>query len=157
MMRHWSLLIVAAALVAVAVMPGWGADAQAAGTRTVTYTEAEINASYRVTNPVRRSISNLSVDLQPGMAVISSTHTLRVRGQDVVYACSSVWSPVIANQRLTWNLNSATCNGQPAPQQLINQVNASIGSSWRNYWRGQHGGRVQSVTITDDAIVLVTG
>ncbi|MCS7071346.1 MAG: hypothetical protein NZM00_07565 [Anaerolinea sp.] len=124
----------------------------------MTYTEAEINASYHVTNPLRRAVSNVSVDLQPGVAVINSTHMLRMRGQDAVFTCTSIWSPVInSGNVLTWNLNSAACNDQSASQQLINQVNASIGSSWRSYWRGQRGGRVQSVTITDDTITIVTG
>jgi len=156
-MRKVIALVLFIGIVAALVLPVLGVSAQTATARTVTVTEAQINASYRVTNPFRRAVSNVSVDLQPGVAVISSTHTYRSRGQDQVYACSSIWSPSVTNGIITWTLNSATCNGQPASQNLISQINASIGSSWRNYWRMQRGGRAQSVTITDSEINIVVG
>jgi len=51
--------------------------ALAATITTKTVTEDQINNSYCATNPWRRSVTNVSVDLQPGQAVIYSTHTYR--------------------------------------------------------------------------------
>lgn len=125
--------------------------------RTITLTESQINSSFRVTNPARRGVSDVSVDLQPGNGVVASTHTLRTRTGTQVYDCTSTWTPNLNNNVLTWVLSSATCNGEPATSTLVSQINASIGSSWRVYWRTQQGGRVQSVTITDTEAVIVTG
>jgi hypothetical protein len=118
--------------------------------RTRVITEAQINESYRVTNPARRAISNVVVDLQPGQVVISSTHTYPNTTYDVV----SVWTPTISNGRITWQASSITANGQPASQELIDQVNTSILTSWRNYWRNQTTGRVQSIVISDTDITI---
>lgn len=156
-MRKFATIMLFVGMIAALALPAAGASAQTATTRTTTVTEAQINASYRVTNPVRRAVSNVSVDLQPGVAVINSTHTYRSQGQDRVFVCASLWTPGINNGVIIWSLNSATCNGQPASQELVNQINTSIGSSWRNYWRTQRGGRVQSVTVTDTEVVIVRG
>lgn len=118
--------------------------------RTRVITEAQINESYRVTNPARRAVSNVVVDLQPGQVVISSTHTYPNATYDVV----SVWTPSVSNGRIIWQSSSITANGQPASQELIDQVNASILTSWRNYWRSQNPGRVQSVVISDNEITI---
>ncbi len=139
----------------VGIMPIAGASAQTTpASRTVTITEAQINQSYRVTNPVQRGVSDVSVNLQPGQVVIASTHTIRTRGANQTYVCSSVWTPGITNGVLTWTLGSATCNGTPATPQLIEQVNTHIGASWRTYWRTQRGGRVQSVTLTENDVTI---
>jgi hypothetical protein len=121
-----------------------------------TKTEAEINGTYRVTNPWRRAVSNVVVDLQPGQVVISSTHTYR----RAVYEVVAVFTPSITNGRIYWTLASATANGEALSQGLIDQVNASISTSWRNYVRQQAGaGRVQSITVTDTDLtwVVATG
>jgi hypothetical protein len=120
------------------------------GSRTRVITEAQINESYRVTNPARRAISNVVVDLQPGQVVISSTHTYPNATYDVV----SVWTPSVSSGRVTWQAISITANGQPSSQELIDQVNASILTSWRNYWRNQNPGRVQSIVISDNEITV---
>ncbi len=118
--------------------------------RTRVTTEAQINEAYRVTNPSRRAISNVYVDLQPGQVVITSTHTYPNASYDVV----SVFAPTITNGRIVWQMSSITANGQPASQELIDQVNTSILTSWRNYWRLQNPGRTQSIVITDNDITV---
>lgn len=135
-------------------------SAQSATTsRTVTITEETINDSYRVTNPYRRAVSNMTVDLQEGQAVISYTWTARApRGTATTrYSIVSVWTPRVSSGRVFWTLASATANGQPASQEIVDQVNASIGSSWRSFVRNQHPGRVTGVSITDDMIILTLG
>lgn len=123
---------------------------------TVTLTETQINSSFRVTNPVYRRVTNLHVDLQPGQAVVSATVTLRApRGQTTtIYQTVSTWIPSVVNGRVTWTLTSATANGSPASSQVISQLNAAIGTSWRAYWRGQHPGRVSAITVDDNQAVI---
>ena len=124
-------------------------------TRTVTRTEAQVNSSYRVTNPARRSISNVYVDLQPEQVVVSATITFR-RGQPAQTETTLV--PTITNGRIYWTVTSAIVNGQPASAELLAQINASITSSWRNYIRHQAPtGRVSAIEITDDAITVTLG
>lgn len=124
-------------------------------TQSHSWTEDQINDAYRVTNPWRRSVTDVTVDLQPGQVVISSTQTYR----RATYQVEAVYQPSISNGRIYWTLASASANGEPASQDLIGQINASISSSWRNYVRQQAGpGRVQSITITDtDLTVTYTG
>jgi hypothetical protein len=131
------------------IMPLAVAGAQGS-TRTRVITEADINSSYRVTNPARRAITDVVVDLQPGQVVISSTHVYANRSYDVV----SVFTPTITGGRVVWQAQSITANGQAASQALVDQVNTSIMTSWRNYVRMQVSGRVQSIEITDNEIII---
>jgi hypothetical protein len=123
----------------------------AQNTRSITVTESQINESFRVTNPARVRVSNVSVDLQPTQVVISHTHTSRRQ----TYAIVTTLTPTVSNGRLTWTVASITSNGQPASQEIVTQVNASIATSWLNFWRTQAGtGRVQNVTLTDSDITI---
>jgi hypothetical protein len=124
--------------------------------RAVTITEQQINSSFRVTNPVSRRVTDVRVDLQPGQAVISATITLRrPAGQATTsFQTVSTWTPVITNSRLSWTLTSATVNGSAASTDLINQINAAIGTPWRSYWRTRHPGRLTAITIDQQQIVL---
>lgn len=146
------VIVVFAALFGLSVVSAGASPAEA----TVTLTEAQINSSFRVTNPINRRITNVNVDLQPGQAVVSATMTVRgPRGQaTTTYQTISTWTPAIVNGHVTWTLVSATANGSPASQQLINQINSSIGTSWRAYWRSQHPGRVTGVTVDDNQVVI---
>jgi hypothetical protein len=138
-------------VVAGLALPMAVAGAQAA-TGSLTLTEAQINSSYRVTNPWRRSVSAMVVDLQPGQVVVSSTQTYRRAS----YAVVAIYTVSVQDGRIYWALASATANGQPASQALVDQVNASISSSWRSFFRQQAGtGRIQSVTITDTDVTIV--
>ena len=118
-------------------------------TVTVTLTETDINNSYRVTNPARRSITNEHVDLQPGQVVITATFTApKTSPIDV----SVTLVPTVSNGRVTWTVLAASANGQPASADLLAQINASISSSWRNYWKNKHPGYVTALTISDTDI-----
>jgi hypothetical protein len=120
---------------------------------TKTYTEAQINSSFRVTNPASRNVSNVYVDLQPGQVTISESYTWRsntgVRTDNIV----AVFTPSIVNGRVYWGVVSITANGQPASTDLITQINASLATAWRR-WFGENGpaGHVTDLTITDSAI-----
>ena len=118
-------------------------------TVTVTLTEAQINSSYRVTNPARRSITNVNVDLQPGQVVITATFT--APKTDPI-AVSVTLVPSVSNGRVYWTVLSATANGKTASADLLTQINASISTSWRNYWKGKHPGYVTELTVSDDSI-----
>jgi hypothetical protein len=118
-------------------------------TVTVTLTETDINNSYRVTNPARRSITNVHVDLQPGQVYITATFTAPKTSPIPV---SATLVPSVSNGRVYWTVSAATANGKPAPADLLAQINASITSSWRNYWKNKYPGYVTSLTITDDTI-----
>lgn len=92
--RIFIVLTVVVALAALAV-PTF---AQGTATnRTVTATEDQINASYWVTNPVYRSVSNAHVDLQAGQVVVSATFTYRRTGS---FEGEAVLVPTIRNGRV---------------------------------------------------------
>ncbi len=118
-------------------------------TVTTTLTESQINSSYRVTNPRNRTISDVNVDLQSGQTVITATfkapHTA-----DIPVSVTLV--PTLSNGRVTWTVSAATANGKAASTDLLAQINASISSSWRNYWKSKISGKITAFTITDDSV-----
>lgn len=143
--RKMMISFVVLGVLAVMALPAFAQS----GTRSKTVTEDTINSSYRVSNPYRSRVSNISVDLQAGQVVISSTHNFRNASVDTV----TTITPAVSNGRVTWSVLSATTNGEPVSADLLAQINASIASSWRNYIKGQAGmGRVTSVVITDTDI-----
>jgi ABC-type phosphate transport system permease subunit len=152
-MKHSIRLIVAVIALVLLALPLAAVGAQDT-TRAITRTEADVNSSYRVTNPARRAVTNVVVDLQPGQVAISATLTYR----RATYQTVAVYVPSVENGRIYWEVTSVTANGQPASQDLINQLNAAISSSWRNYIRNQAGtGRVQSLVITDSDYTITVG
>lgn len=118
-------------------------------TVTVTVSESDINSSYRVTNPLNRKLTDVHVDLQAGQAVISATYTAP---RTSAIALSVTLVPSVSNGRVLWTVSAATANGQPASAELLTQINTSITSSWRNYWKNKNMGKVTSVTITEDSV-----
>lgn len=149
-MKKWVLLLVAlvAALVPLAAVSAQG--------NSYTLTEEQVNETYRVSNPARRSVSNMSVDLQDGQVSIAATLTTRAgRGTaTTAYNAVAVYTASVRDGRIYWTLDSVTVDGQPASQTIVDQVNAAIGSSWRNFIRSQKPGRVASVTITENDITV---
>lgn len=126
--------------------------ALAATTRTKTITEDQINDSYRVTNPARRSITDVSVDLQPGQAVIYSTHTYR-DGNSYDVVTTAV--PSVENGRVFWDVSSVTVDGSEIPADVLAQVNAHMDASWRNFMKSQHPStRLTGIEVTDDAVIV---
>lgn len=127
------------------------AQPAAAASRNVTITEQQINSSYAVTNPKRSTITNRTVDLQPGQVVISATWSAPRRDPVNIV---SVYTPALENGRVAWTLASATANGEPASAELQQQINAQLSSSWARYIKGKNEkATVSSVTITDNEIV----
>ena len=116
---------------------------------TITLSESDINSSFRVTNPRLRTITNVNVDLQPGQVVITATFTAPKTSPIPV---SVTLVPSVSNGRVTWTVLSATANGRAASADLLTQINASISTSWRNYWKGKRPGYVTSLTVSDDTI-----
>ena len=134
------------AVLAIAVVPAFAQT----NSRTFTVTEDQINQSYRVTNPYYRAITDVHVDLQPGQAVINATYTSRYHDPIPV---TTTLVPYIENGRLFWEATSATTNGEPVSDALLAQINASMESSWRNYWRRTGpAGHITAVQISDDAV-----
>lgn len=126
--------------------------AQSGEGKTKSIDEETINDSYRVSNPWRRSATDLSVDLQPDQVVISAT--LRFRG-GVTHATETTLLPAITNGRVTWTVDAALIDGDPVSDELLAQINDSITSSWANYVK-THGpaGRVTDVEIGGDALTI---
>lgn len=121
-----------------------------AATRTKTLTESTINASYHVTNPKPRQISEMSVDLQPGQVVFNFVWTTRAKKASPVVA---TLTPSVTDGKVTWTLTSMTVNGEPISADLQTQINTRISSSWAKYIRGKAGAAtVTDLTITDTDI-----
>jgi hypothetical protein len=121
-----------------------------AASTTRSISQEQINASFWVTNPPARGVSNRSVDLQPGQVVVSETWTRRAATPKQVVA---ILTPRIENGRVFWSVASATIDGSAASDELVAQINSRINNSWRNYAKRQSGpGRVTAVEISDDAI-----
>lgn len=146
--RTLTLIVVVVAVLGALAVPALAAE------RVTTYTEDQINDSYRVTNPPRRSVTDVFVDLQPGQVVISGTITTRGQNTSSV-AVTATLTPSISNGRLNWTLASATANGQTASQDLVNQINSIFNSSWRRYIKNQAPtGAVTAIEITDSEMTI---
>lgn len=145
-------LIALIALVGFAVAAPPAQAAPPAAPRTITVTQEDINSRYWVTHPRRRAVVERSVDLQPGQIVITDVVERR-RGEPVTVTATLV--PTLTEGRVTWSLSTATMNGQPAPAELQEQINAQIQSSWARYVKQRLGqGRITALTISDDAITV---
>lgn len=139
------------AVLALAALPAFAQDSTTTS-HEVTITEEQVNASYRVTNPRRAAVTNVYVDLQPGQVVVSETVTFR--GHDPIQTVS-VLVPTIANNRLNWSVTSVTHDGQPIPDDLLAQINASVATSWVRYIKNHApAGHIQDIVITDYEVVL---
>lgn len=132
--------------------------AQTSASATVTLTEAQINSSFRVTNPRARRLSNVSVDLQPGQAVVSATYTTRVgnRGAGTQnWAVVATFTPVVQNGRITWTTGNVTVNGTAATADQVAQINQVMSDAWRSLIRTQgRSGYVTAVSITDAEFIV---
>ena len=139
-------------LLAALAVPTFAADV----TKTVTVTETQINGSYWVTNPSWRAVSDRSVDLQAGQVVVSETITPR-RGDPV--AVTITYTASVTNGRIVWSAAAMTKDGAAVSQELLDQINAHMRSSWMHCWKThRQSGRVTAIDIGEDAItVTLTG
>lgn len=126
-------------------------------TCTVTWTEAEINSAYAITNPAFRQVSDLVVDLQPGQAQVTFTLSMRVPREGVVaYPISAVLVPTIEDGRVLWSVTTTTVDGSALDEAAIERINNAIAQSWVRYLRLNLGpGTVTSITITDTELITV--
>lgn len=143
--RKWGWLALMTVLLALMTVPALAAEK----TVTVVLSETDINSSYRVTNPVRRTLSEVYVDLQTGQVVITATYTAPNVSPIPV---SVTLVPTLSNGRVTWAVSAATANGKPASADLLTQLNKSISSSWRSYWKSQNPGKVTAFSISADSL-----
>ncbi|NJL94194.1 MAG: hypothetical protein HC915_10955 [Anaerolineae bacterium] len=67
--------------------------------RTFTVTEAELNASFAVENPIRRRVSDLSLDIQDGQVQVTAQVNLR-NGETATMTATYV--PSVVNGDLRW-------------------------------------------------------
>lgn len=145
--RKLAIVLVLITVLAAMVVPTF-----AATEKSHTFTEEDINASYRVTNPVRRSVSDVDVDLQPEQVVITATITLR--GKDPVDV-SVTLVPSITNGRLYWSVTAATKDGNPVSEDVLREINTHISAAWRNFIReNAPAGHFTSITITDTDLTI---
>jgi hypothetical protein len=147
-LRKFALLLTFAAL-ALLVVPTFAADSKS---KTITISESTINGSYWVTNPAWRAVTDRSVDLQAGKVVVSET--ISRRGKEPV-AVDITYTPSLSNGRIFWTAAALTHDGQPVDQELLDQINNHMNSSWAHYLREHRApGKVTAVDITNDAITL---
>lgn len=119
--------------------------------RTLTITEAEINAAQWLTTSRAVRLSDARVDLQAGQAVITATYTSRQGSSGPVVA---VFVPALEEGSVIWTLVSASYDGQPASGDALMQINYAMANSWARYLKQQHGRqRVTGVEISEDAII----
>jgi hypothetical protein len=151
-MKKWLVLV---ALVGM-LIPFSMAAAQSAVTRTITITEDDINASFRITNPVHRQFSDLAVDLvAPDTAVMTGVYTIRtLRSGTVSYDFAATYTLSLTNGRIFVSLDDLTINGGAASQSLINQINTQINASWLRYIQNEIPGRITAFEVTDRALII---
>ncbi len=125
----------------------------AQGQGSYTLTEADINDSFRINNPARVRISNIGVDLVPGAAEVTATYNYRGGSADV----TSTAIPSVEGGRITWDVTSVQVAGDPISDSLLQQINNSVDSAWRNYARGQYEGRFTDVIVTENDITFYFG
>ena len=146
--RKIALAIGILVLLAALAVPTLAADV----TKTVSVTETQINDSYWVTNPSWRAVSDRSVDLQAGQVVVSETITPR-KGDPV--AVTITYTASVSNGRIIWAAAAMTQNGEAVSQELLDQINAHMSSSWARYWKNHRQmGRVTAIDIGEDAITV---
>jgi hypothetical protein len=147
-LRKLAVLLTIAAL-ALLVIPTFAAESKS---KTFTITESTINNSYWVTNPAWRAVTDRYVDLQEGKVVVRETITRR--GKDPV-TIDITYTPSLSNGRIFWTAAALTRDGQPVPQDLLDQINNHMNSSWAHYIREHRApGQVTAIDITDGAITV---
>ncbi|HYO87850.1 MAG TPA: hypothetical protein VER79_04335 [Candidatus Limnocylindrales bacterium] len=124
----------------------------------VTVSEDQINRALRIEFAFERNVRNPQADLQPGQVVLTADISFRARGQTsrTDYAIEAVFVPVIDSRgRLTWEMQSAMANGEPASDSLSRIINVTVGYNWWDFAEENRvPRRVSSVEVTDTEIIL---
>ncbi|MCC6973760.1 MAG: hypothetical protein IT322_07110 [Anaerolineae bacterium] len=140
-MRRLLIPIVVVLVLSLSLTPAF-----AAAEKSVTITEAQANELYRVKNPIRPAVSNVSVDFQPGVVIITSTVTRRNAAAVIAI---TTYAPYLKNGRLYWTVTARTKDGTAVPADALAQINASISTSWFNFIRGKlPAGKITGIVIT---------
>lgn len=145
--RTLALVFVLALIAGVFALPAAAQDDSELVTYTLT--EQEINDSFRVNNPRRWRVSDLSVDLKPGEAMIMMTYEFR--GGSV--STTSTVVPTVENGRVYWAVTDVVIDGSNVSDDLLEQLNTRLETAWRNYFRSQTNGYVVDVDITETEII----
>jgi len=146
--RKIALSIGILVLLAALTVPTFAADV----TKTVTLTETQINDSYWVTNPSWRAVSDRSVDLQAGQVVVNETISPR-KGDPV--SVTITYTATVTNGRIVWKAAAMTKDGAAVSQELLDQINSHMSSSWVRFWKThRQPGHVTAIDIGEDAITV---
>ncbi len=117
------------------------------GVLTGVLTEAQLNNSYRVTNPYRDSVNNIVVDLQPGQVWVSAD---MVFGDGSTGQVVTTYAPAVVDGDIDWVVVNVTVNGQPATAEQLETINQRLNNTWLSWWQGRiERGNVTSLVITD--------
>jgi hypothetical protein len=126
--------------------------------KTVIVTENQINNSYWITHPIRRSVSNKHVSLNgDGTVLITATIT---GTNGVVHNAQAIWKPYISRGVLIFNFQSATVDGKPANNaeryELRSAHQTIVRAAIRDYVRSQVGSVFvyKSIAITQGQIAV---
>lgn len=125
-----------------------------------TVTEAQVNSTYRVTNPIRRAVTSVHVNLLPGQVQLNATITLNRNGGTLggtPRAVNVLLTPTITNARVTWTVNSITVDGAAATAEQTATINTLLGETWRAYFVSQYSGAVTALTLTDNNFTITFG
>lgn len=120
-------------------------------TRTVEITEAQLNESFRVTNPWRRSLTDMSVDIQEGQAVISGTYTRRAFS----VGFSAIYQPSIEGGDIYWTLVSFDVDGTGVPQSTLDTINNSLARELRRTVKSYYNFfTVTDIQLSGDVVTI---
>src|SRR5215813_42533 len=127
--------------------------------QTITLTEAQINSSYWVTNPARRSVTNRHVTLGDGTVTISETVKF---AQGKTHEIVSLWKPSVNRAGvLIFGFQSVTVDGKPATPSERSRWRFSYHSTMvrdaiRDYVRKQVKApfKYTSITVTTGQVAI---
>lgn len=156
MFKLKSLALIALVVAAIAAAPL--TTASAATTKTVSITEAQINATNLVSEPYRQRVTNLKVDLQEGQAVV--TASVQPRRDAPAYETVTTFVPAVRNGRLDWTITTRLRDGKDVPAEVLALLNNAVFPRVKAYVnrlvREKVGGpyKVDSVTISADTLTV---
>lgn len=108
---------------------------------SLTFSEASINRLPWVIAPNNPSVNSITVDLQPGQAVINTTQN--VEPANVSYTLT----PTIINGRVSWQID--------ATADIEGTLTSAVATVWRAYFEGTYcqDGLIEA-SITDNAVTF---
>lgn len=149
-MKKFTILLLVTAIMLMGLPLAVSAQAEAEE-QTKVITEAEVNESFRATNPIRRGVTNTSVDIQEGQAVISYTLTRRAGSADV----TATYTATAVDGDIVWTLIDLDINGAGANESAVERINQSLAAAlWRTVKAQYQFFTVTDVTLGGDAITI---